>query len=233
MPGSDQGEKMKTVAIITAAGYGKRMGQPKQFIEIGGKPMLERVLSIFERTKIIDEMILVINQEDVERAKKFKFAKLKQVVAGGEERQDSVYNGLQVLPEDTEMVAIHDGARPFVTSDIIEKAVKEAEKEGAVVVGVPVKDTIKSVRSGELRVANTLNRKELWAAQTPQVFKKEIILRAYGEGVSKHQVTDDAMLVEKLGIAPKMVMGSYQNIKITNSEDLKIAEGILGKGEKR
>lgn len=219
---------MKTVAIVTAAGHGKRMGQPKQFIEIGGKPILERTLAVFDGTKVIDEIVLVVNQEDIERAKKFKFAKLKQVVAGGEERQDSVYNGLKVLPEDCEIVAIHDGARPFITPEIIEKAVEEAKEFGAVVVGVPVKDTIKSVNSNQLTVTSTLNRDGLWAAQTPQVFKKEIILRAYEEGVSKHQATDDAMLVEKLGIAPKMVMGSYQNIKITNSEDLKIAKGILG-----
>ncbi len=223
---------MKTVAIITAAGYGKRMGRPKQFIQIGGKSVLEWTLSVFENAKIVDEMILVVNKEDVEQAKKFKFLKLKQVVAGGKERQDSVFEGLKVLPEDAEIVAIHDGVRPFVSAEIIEKAVAEAKECGAVVVGIPVNDTIKSVNHQKLTVINTLNREELWAAQTPQVFKKEIILQAYKKGKEKHRVTDDARLVEKLGIPVKMIMGSYQNIKITSPEDLKIAEGILRKGEK-
>ncbi|MFH1347120.1 MAG: 2-C-methyl-D-erythritol 4-phosphate cytidylyltransferase [Candidatus Margulisiibacteriota bacterium] len=218
---------MKTVAIITAAGYGKRMGQPKQFLELGGKPVLEQTISVFDRTKVIDEIVLVVNPEDVERAKKFKYAKLKKVVGGGKERQDSVYNGLKALPEDVEIVAIHDGARPFVTSEIIEKAIEETKRSGAVVVGVPVKDTIKSVAGDKLQVTDTLNRNELWAAQTPQVFKKDIILKAFHDAQGKHEVTDDAMLVEKLGIPVKMVMGLYQNIKITTPDDLIIAEGII------
>jgi 2-C-methyl-D-erythritol 4-phosphate cytidylyltransferase len=229
---------MKTVAIITAAGYGKRMGQPKQFLEIGGKPILEWTLSVFEATEAIDEIILVVNEEDVERAKKFSFTKLKEVVAGGRERQDSVYNGIKALPEDAEIVAVHDGARPFVSSEIIEKAIAEARKEGAVVVGVPISDTVKKVDSRKtstssvesLTVESSLNRQELWAAQTPQVFKKDIILRAYREGLGKHQVTDDAMTVEKLGIPVKMVMGSHRNIKITTPDDLNIAEAILKEG---
>lgn len=220
---------MKTVAIITAAGYGKRMGQPKQFIEIGGRPILEWTLSVFDGTEIIDEIVLVVNQEEVERAKKFKFAKLKRVVAGGKERQDSVYNGLKALPEDTEIVAIHDGARPFVTEEIIGKAIAAAKEFGAVVVGVPLKDTVKLVEGQGSRVKGTMNRDELWAAQTPQVFKKEIILCAYKEGQGKHQVTDDAMLVEKTGNPVTMVMGSYKNIKITTPEDLLIAETFLNK----
>ncbi|MFH1576253.1 MAG: 2-C-methyl-D-erythritol 4-phosphate cytidylyltransferase [Candidatus Margulisiibacteriota bacterium] len=220
---------MKTVAIITAAGYGRRMGQPKQFLEIEGKPILARTIAVFEQTKIIDEIIVVVNQEDVERVKKFKYKKLKQVVAGGKERQDSVYNGLRALPADTEIVAIHDGARPFISPEIIEQAVDEALEVGAVVVGVPVKDTIKKVASSQ--VVSSQDRNELWAAQTPQVFKKDIILKAY-EAQAQAQVTDDAMLVEKLGIPVKMVLGSYQNIKITTPSDLQMAQGIL-KGGKR
>jgi len=218
---------VKTVAIITAAGYGKRMGQPKQFLEINGKPILEWTLSVFNATKMVDEVILVVHQEGLERARQLQFPKLKQVVPGGKERQDSVYNGLKALPEDTEIVVIHDGARPFVTEQEIRRAVEEAEESGAVVVGVPVKDTIKQVSSKQLAVSSTPDRKQLWAAQTPQVFKKEIILRAFKEGYNKHQVTDDAMLVEKLGIPVKMVMGSYRNIKITTPDDLRIAEELL------
>ncbi|NQT30100.1 MAG: 2-C-methyl-D-erythritol 4-phosphate cytidylyltransferase [Candidatus Saganbacteria bacterium] len=234
---------MKTVAIIVAAGQSRRMGRSKQFIEIGGKPVLAWTLSVFEKTAAIDEIILVVNVEEIEPAKSFRFSKLKRVVAGGAKRQDSVYNGLKVLPADCAIVAIHDGARPFVTVEIVEKAVAEAGREGAVVVGVPVKDTLKQVRRPMLctegkknaqhevsNVVGTLNREEIWAAQTPQVFKKDIIVRAYQQK-DKSNVTDDSMLVEKLGIPVKMVMGSYSNIKITTPEDLKIAEGIIRKGD--
>ncbi len=226
---------MKTVAIITAGGTGKRMGQPKQFLEIAGKPMLEQTISVFEKANCIDEIILVISPEEIEKAKQFKFKKIKKIVAGGKERQDSVNNGLKELPNDCEIVAIHDGARPFVEVKIIERAVEEAKKNGAVVVGVPVKDTIKQIAKNKQQTANntktaiikTVDREQLWQAQTPQVFKKEIILKAYEQGYNKYKVTDDAMLVEKLGVPVKMVMGSYQNIKITTPEDLKLAKGII------
>jgi len=222
---------MKTVAIITAGGQGKRMGQPKQFLELGGQPMVERTVAVFDRTRIVDEIILVVNAEDVERAKKFKYAKLKRVVAGGRERQDSVQNGLNVLPQDAAIVAIHDGARPFVTGKIIAAAVDEAKRSGAVVVGVPVKDTLKRV-GPDGKIVQTVDRSELWQAQTPQVFKKDTLVRAYQSGGQKHQVTDDAMLVEKLGRPVKMVMGSYQNIKITTPDDLIMAQGLIMKEEK-
>jgi len=216
---------MTTVAIITAAGQGKRMGRPKQFLELDGQTILELTLAVFDRTKCIDSIILVVNQEDIERTRDFKFSKLIKVVAGGAERQDSVRAGLAVLPNDCSLVAIHDGARPFITSEIIESAVKEAEKSGAVVVSVPVKDTIRTTEK-------TLKRDELWAVQTPQVFKKELILEAFEKYGSK-PVTDDAMLVEKLGRPVKMVMGSYSNIKITTPEDLIIAQAILKGGENK
>jgi len=224
---------MRTVAIITAAGYGKRMGRSKQFIEIGGEAILERTLSVFESAGVVDAMILVVNPEDVEQGKKFSFRKLGQVVAGGKERQDSVLNGLRALPADAQMVVVHDGARPFITVDMIEKAVAEAEKFGAVVVGVPLIDTVKKVDSSKLIVESSLDRKELWAAQTPQVFRRDIILKAYEEGAGRYRVTDDAMLVERMGIPVKMVMGSYRNIKITTPEDLRLAEAMLKGGEEK
>lgn len=229
---------MKTVAIISAAGQGKRMGRPKQFLELAGKPMLERTIAVFENTAAIDEIILIVNPEDVERARKFKFSKVKNVVAGGKERQDSVKNGLKSLPEDSEIVAIHDGARPFVTSAIIEQAIEEAKQSGAVVVGVPIKDTVKKIQDPRskirtnVEIIETINRDNLWAAQTPQVFKKEIIEKAYQKNCQA-KVTDDAMMVEKMGNPVKMVMGSYKNIKITTPDDLIIAEGIINKGERK
>jgi len=215
---------MKTVAIITAAGHGKRMGRPKQFIEIGGKPMLEWTLAAFEKAKTIDEIILVVNKEDIPKGKKFKFSKLKKVVAGGEERQVSVANGLEALPADAEIIAVHDGARPFISAEIIESTVNEAKRSGAAVVGVPIKDTVKKATSDERRVTETIDRSELWAAQTPQVFRKDIILKAYQ---NSEKVTDDSMLVEKTGQPVTMVMGSYQNIKVTTPEDLEIALKFL------
>ena len=219
---------MKTCAIITAAGQGKRMGRPKQFIKLGAKSLLERTLSVFERSEAINGIILVVNPEDIRKTKKFRMRKLVKVVAGGKERQDSVYNGLKALPEDAEMVVIHDGARPFVTAEIIKRAVTEAKTYKAVLVGVPVTDTIKRVIGGRLMVSGTVDRSQLWAAQTPQVFKKNVIFKAYAHG-RKEPATDDAMLVEKMGIPVKMVMGSYENIKITTVEDLKIAEALLSR----
>lgn len=218
---------MKTVAIITAAGSGKRMGRPKQFLEIGGKPILEWAIAVFDRAEVIDEIILVVNKEDIDKAKTFKYLKIKQVVAGGEERQGSVNNGLKMVADDTDIIVIHDGARPFISPEIIEKAVGEAKASGAVVVGVPVCDTIKQVTRDARRVMRTVDRSDLWKAQTPQVFRREIILEAYQHA---DKVTDDAMLVEKMGIPVKMVMGSYRNFKITTPDDLAIAEKMIKEG---
>ncbi|MEA3494167.1 MAG: 2-C-methyl-D-erythritol 4-phosphate cytidylyltransferase [Candidatus Margulisiibacteriota bacterium] len=219
---------MKTVAIITAAGHGKRMGRPKQFLEIGGKPILEWTISAFQSADVIDEIILVVNKGDVEKGKAFKYPKLTKVVAGGDERQISVNNGLKMVAGDVGIVAIHDGSRPFISPEIIEEAVCEAEASGAVVVGVPVYDTIKQVRrDSSACVVRTLDRSDLWRAQTPQVFRKEIILKAYQ---CSGRVTDDAMLVEKMEVPVKMVMGSYKNFKITTPEDLAIAEKMINEG---
>jgi len=220
---------MKRVAIITAAGQGKRMGRPKQFLKICGQPLLSWTLLAFEKSRLIDEVILVVNAEDMEIARQLKFSKLKKYVSGGEHRQLSVFNGLKNLPGDATIIAIHDGARPLVSPEIIDRAIQEAEKFGAVVVGVPVCDTIKKVDGSDSQIVETFNRELLWAAQTPQVFQREVILKAFEEGGAKYPVTDDAALVEKMGYPVKMVLGSYQNIKITTPEDLIFAEAILKK----
>ncbi|MFH1542488.1 MAG: 2-C-methyl-D-erythritol 4-phosphate cytidylyltransferase [bacterium] len=220
---------MKTVAIITAAGNSKRMGKPKLFIELFGRTILERTLSVFEESSMIDEIILVINEADIAKAQKFKFSKLRKIVPGGKERQNSVYNGLSVIPDEAEIVLIHDGARPFVTQQMISAAVEEAEVTGAVVVGVPVKDTIKRVVPKIDKVMGTLNREELWTAQTPQAFRKEVIVSSYENGVDQGLVTDDATLVEKMGIQVKMIPGNYSNIKITTPGDLIVARMIMQK----
>jgi len=220
---------MKTTVIITAGGLGKRMGQPKQFLKLLDKPMLEWTISAFKNCKSINEIILIIAKEDFEKAKDF----CVKLAEGGNERTDSVRNGLKLVSPDTDIVLIHDGARPLVTCEVIEKVIEEAHKSGAVVVGVPVKDTIKQTtdhgpRSSEHSVEivdKTLNRKLLWQAQTPQAFKYYIIKKAYENANSF--ATDDSKLVEDLGIPVHMVMGSYENIKVTTPEDIIIAEAIL------
>jgi len=210
---------MKVAVIIAAGGSGKRMGRPKQFLPLAGKAVVEWTIEVFRKIKVVGQIVLAVPEDDLERAKNLGVT----VVAGGEERGDSVKNGLKAVAPDTDIVIIHDGARPLITPDIIEKAISEAKEHGAAVVGVPVKDTIKRV-GDDLMIKETVDRQILWQAQTPQVFKYEIITRAYAK---KRSATDDAKLVEDLGIKVKMVMGSYENIKITTPEDLIVAEAIL------
>jgi 2-C-methyl-D-erythritol 4-phosphate cytidylyltransferase len=210
---------MKVAVIIAAGGSGKRMGRPKQFLPLAGKAVVEWTIEVFRKIKVVGQIVLAVPEDDLERAKNLGVT----VVAGGEERGDSVKNGLKAVAFDTDIVMIHDGARPLITPDIIEKAISEAKEYGAAIVGVPVKDTIKRV-GDDLIIKDTVDRQALWSAQTPQVFKYEIITRAYAK---KGSATDDAKLVEDLGIKVKMVMGSYENIKITTPEDLIVAEAIL------
>jgi len=212
---------MKVSVIIAAGGTGKRMGQKKQFLPLLGRSVLEWTIEAFKKVKAINEIILVVNPDELEKA---KMLGIEKVTAGGKERSDSVANGLKLVSKDCDIVLIHDGARPLITSDIIVKSIKEAQEFGAVVVGVPVKDTIKRV-GDDLLIEDTVDRKTLWQAQTPQAFKYAIITRAYVGG--KKKATDDSKLVEDFGIKVKMVMGSYENIKITTPEDLIVAEAIL------
>jgi len=194
--------------------------------------MLWWTLSVFQKTKSVRGIILVVNAGDIKKLKNFRFSKIIKVVSGSEERQDSVYNGLKALPDEADLVIIHDGARPFVTSVVIEAAIRQARKKGAIVVGVPVKDTIKRVKPKSLTVNKTVDRDEIWAAQTPQVFKKDLIMLAY-QKYGMEKVTDDAMLVEKLGKPVEMLMGSYLNLKVTSPDDLVLAEAILRKNKLR
>ena len=211
---------MKAAVIIAAGGSGKRMGKKKQFLPLAGKAVVEWAVLAFRSVKEIKEIILVVNPEDIEQAKRLNV----KVTASGAERQDSVSNGLKLVSPDCDIVLIHDGARPLITADLIKKAIKEAERYGACVVGVPVKDTIKRV-GDDLFIKCTVDRSVLWQAQTPQAFKYEIITRALAK--RKKKATDDSKLVEDLGIKVKMLLGSYENIKITTPEDLLIAETIL------
>lgn len=220
--------------IIAAAGMSNRMGSKinKQFIAIDNKPILVHTIEKFERCKYIDEIILVAKEEELEYCrkeivKKYNFKKVSNIVRGGKERQYSIYNGLLALNEDTDIVLTHDGARPFIRIEDIEKGIKGVLEYGACVIGVPVKDTIKVV-DDDNRVHHTPKRSLLWSAQTPQCFWKDLLKKGYEHAISESIMgTDDSSLVEKIGHDIKMIMGSYDNIKITTPEDLIIAESLF------
>ncbi|SHI14365.1 2-C-methyl-D-erythritol 4-phosphate cytidylyltransferase [Sporanaerobacter acetigenes] len=220
--------------IVAAAGMSNRMRSRinKQFIFIDNKPVLAHTLEKFEMCKYVDEIIVVAKEDEIdyckkEIVKKYDFKKVSKVVKGGKERQDSVYNGLLALDEKCKIVLIHDGARPFVKVKNIEDGISGVTKYGACVVGAPVKDTIKVVDDNN-DIKNTPHRSQIWAAQTPQCFWRHIIMQAYKAALDDNFTgTDDSMLVERLGVPVKMIMGSYENIKITTPDDLIVAESML------
>lgn len=220
---------MKVTAIILAAGRGTRMGTevPKQFLDAGGVPLLAKSLAVFESSPKIDEIVIVTNEEYIgyvraEIAERLRFHKVAAVVAGGAERYDSVWNGLMAA-HDCDYILIHDGARPFVTEDIIERTVEGAVNFDAAACGMPSKDTVKIVDKNNF-VKMTPERSSVWNIQTPQGFKYDLLVKA-NEIVRKtgmQGVTDDAMIVEASGLSRvKLVEGSYENIKITSPDDLK------------
>jgi 2-C-methyl-D-erythritol 4-phosphate cytidylyltransferase len=204
----------------------------KQFLPLGDKPMLAHTLLAFQRSSEIDEIIPILSEEDMETCLKdvieaFHITKVRTLVVGGKERQDSVYNGLKKTDKDAAVILVHDGVRPFVTLDLIRECVEAARKGECVAVGVPLKDTIKEV-DGKGIVRQTLERSSLWAIQTPQAFPAKVLRKAYDESYKKKVYgTDDATLVERAGSKIRVIMGSYENIKITTPEDLILAEEIL------
>jgi 2-C-methyl-D-erythritol 4-phosphate cytidylyltransferase len=222
---------MKNIAIIVAGGRGKRMGQPKQFLKIAGKPMLAWTVETFQKTKAVDGIILVVAAEQIAQAKRLKSLKIIAIVPSGKERQDSVRNGLAAVPKGAQIVLIHAGARPAVTPELINDSLRAVRDHGAAIVGIPVKDTVKRVikHGNEIIECETVDRHNLWAAQTPQAFTLPIIVKAYEQ--LRENVTDDAMAVEKLGIKVKMVSGRPENLKVTTPDDLRIMAVIL-KGRK-
>lgn len=225
----------KNTAIILAGGKGKRMHTkvPKQYLELQGHPILYYTLKAFENS-FIDEIILVTGKEELQYCKeqiveKYNFQKVKRIVAGGKERYNSVYEGLKAVPSDTDIVYIHDGARPFVDQEMLERVKQEMESNDACVVGMPVKDTIKIV-NGQNYIKETPDRNFVWQIQTPQVFSYSLIKEAYMKLMCSEQkgITDDAMVVEKMMNRPiKLVEGSYKNIKITTPEDMEIGNLFL------
>ena len=223
----------KVGAIIAAAGESQRMGGvDKVFALLGGKPVLSRVIDAFQGCSSINQIVVVITTENLERCRQLiteeGWSKPIEVCAGGRRRQDSVAAGLNRLSQ-CQWVVVHDGARPLLTADLIERGLGAARETGVAIAAVPVTDTIK-VAGDDRIVQQTLPRRNLWAVQTPQVFRFDIITEAYRQ--VDDEVTDDASLVEQLGYKVKLYMGSYDNIKVTTPDDLALAEVLWQKHEK-
>ncbi len=221
---------LETAAIIVAAGQGSRVGGilPKQFQSVGGKPILSYTLQKFEDCSRIQDVILVTASEWVtytaqEIVEPSDLKKVIKIVAGGEQRQDSVFAGLKALEGHPDFVAIHDAVRPFISVEKLEAAIDACKKHGAAILAVPPKDTIKTEKSGF--VDETPDRSFLWSVQTPQVFKYDLIMKAYQKAFEDGVYhTDDSALVERIGMKVKIVEGEHDNIKVTVPMDLKWAE---------
>ena len=219
---------MKTTAIIVAAGTGSRFKTttPKQFLELAGQPVVAHTIDRFQSAASIDSIVVVLAEDRVS-AFQHSASKLFAVVAGGATRAESVMHGLDAVGG-AEIVAVHDGARPFVTPDEIDRTVAKAIETGAACLVGAVTDTIKTIRGGE--ISGTLDRDQLRRALTPQVFKKEVLQRAFELGDLSEAVTDECYLVEKLGHPIAIVEGSLRNIKITHPDDLAFA-ALLAKSK--
>ncbi len=223
---------MKVQAIIPSAGTGTRLkaSKHKPFVEINGVPLIAYTLIAFEESNLVNSVIVVAHKdaikdiEDIVADQKFK--KVAQVVEGGATRCESVFCGLAQVEKETDVVVVHDGARALVTPEIIDGAVSLCESQGSVVVAVPVKSTIKQVDQKQLTITKTLDRASLWEIQTPQVFKRDVLIKAHEQSVEATP-TDDAMLVEMMGETVKIFQGDYRNIKVTTQEDLIVAKAFL------
>lgn len=217
-------------AVVPAAGQGQRMGKKKQFLPLLGKPLLFWTLKAFEKCAAVDCLVLVVNAEEMSKAVEMiqeeNLKKVVTVVEGGRRRQDSVAKGLEALPEAVEVVVIHDGARPLIKPDIITRSVKDLGFFDGLVVAVPAVDTLKEVSEG--LIVRTLERRFIWQAQTPQVFKKKVLTRVFRVVERENlEFTDEATAVEALGYKVAVTLGDYTNFKITNPLDLFLAEAVL------
>jgi 2-C-methyl-D-erythritol 4-phosphate cytidylyltransferase len=214
----------KIGAIIVGAGRSERMGTDKIFLPLAGKPLLAWSIDICQNYESISKIVIVLNENNLllghELASKRAWSKVIAVCLGGTRRQDSVREGINKL-EGCDWVIIHDGARPFLTANLLDDGIEAAKITGASAAAVPAKDTIK-LRDTDGTIKETLPRSQLWMIQTPQVFRFDIITRAYEQ--NNDDVTDDSALVEKVGGKVKLYQGSYRNIKITTAEDMALAE---------
>ncbi len=219
-------------AIVVAGGIGKRLRSRvhKSFVPLAGRPMLAWVLDALEGTREVDQIVLVGHRKDLASAKRlirrYRYRKVDAVVPGGDSRMESVSCGLKVLPPSVKWVLVHDAARPLITPALIRATLRAAQRSRAAIAAVPVVPTIKQARGGW--VVKTLDRKQLWAVQTPQVFERRLLEWAHQRGMRNGAAaTDDAALVEALGRRVRIVLGSDRNIKVTTPEDLKVAEALL------
>lgn len=230
---------MRVVAIIPAAGEGRRMGSAvkKQFLNLRGIPILSHTLRVFDQSPEVDGVVLVVAPQQRQALESDVLGphpceKLLRVVDGGPERQDSVANGLQAIPPSCELVVVHDGVRPLVSIDLLGAVLEAAHHYGAAIAAIPAGDTVKQVENQQ--VVATLERKAIWLAQTPQVFHASLLRRAYEKAARDRVVfTDDAALVERIGASVHIVPGSPENIKVTTPSDLVVAEAILARRESR
>lgn len=224
----------KVCTLIPAAGKGNRMARSlkKPYLKLAKKPILAHTIQRFEQNTAVDAIFVIVDEGDFSECCKtvldpYPFTKVQKLVAGGETRQRSVYNGVRALSADVDFVIVHDGVRPFVTDETIFACLTAADECGAAVAAVPVKDTIK-VADENCFITETPDRERLWAVQTPQVFRKTLLQEAHQTAREQQlTVTDDAALVEQLGFPVQLVKGSYANLKITTPVDLQIAEVLV------
>jgi len=235
MENPDSKSSLKTVAIIPAAGTGMRMGneRPKQFLYLQGRPLLAVTLQRFQVCPAIDSIIVVAPESDVEYCqsdivKPYHLTKVQKVVAGGKRRQDSVRLGIEASGGEYGLVLIHDGVRPIITADLVGRVIKAGQEYRAVITAMPAKETVKEIGEDSL-VVRTYERQRVWLVQTPQAFRYEDILMAHRRALEEgwEEVTDDALLVEKMGIPVKVIEGSENNIKVTTPQDLELVKFLL------
>ncbi len=225
-------------AVVAAAGLSKRFSPPgkKQFATLGGKPLVAHCLSAFESSKLVKSIVVVVPGDEIARARDLLgglgLEKISSIVGGGERRQISVRNGFRAAPPSSDIILIHDAARPFVDSVTIEKVIDGCARADACICAVPVTDTLKRERGGGTHVLETVPREGLWRAQTPQAFRREVLEEIYSsDATAELDATDESALAEAIGIKVSMVKGSCLNMKITTDADFEIAELILSKGE--
>lgn len=222
------------MALVPAAGRGLRMGGriPKQFLSLGGQPILAQSLRVLQASPVIHEIILAVPQAERQYCLDHivadgEFGKVTKVVSGGEQRQDSVRHALAEVGQETEIVLVHDAVRPFLTEDMIRNVVQAAVEHGAAIIALPMRDTVKYVGGGGV-IERTVDRRPLWLAQTPQAFRRAWLEEGHHKALlGGVQATDDAHLVELIGKPVVVVEGSGENIKVTRPEDLLIGEAIL------
>ena len=223
---------MKTYAVIPSSGSSKRFGGeiPKQYLKVNGKEIIVYTLEVFQNCNMIDEIIIAAKPEYFallyELKEKYNLNKISNIVEGGKERQDSVYNGLSsIAAEDDDLIAVHDAARPLLSNKILENALNETKKSDSVVVAIKARDTL--IKGGD-SVEEYLDRQEIYYAQTPQIFKYKILIDAMKKAIEKNFIgTDESMLVKKAGYQVKICNGDLKNFKITTSSDIDLFKSVI------